>query len=90
MRLVSTVELIAIRERVHNAMAPFEGPVLPDHFEVLHQANNDFTQWYKAWDEAFSRKYEDAGKLLCISVATFPEIVYSLLSTEPANSTSTR
>lgn len=63
MRLVSTVELIAIRERVHNALAPFEGPVLPEHFDELHRANADFTHWYKAWDEAFSRKYEDAGIL---------------------------
>ncbi|PPQ67094.1 hypothetical protein CVT25_005695 [Psilocybe cyanescens] len=61
MRLVSTVELIAIRERVHNALAPFEGPVLPEHFDELHRANADFTHWYKAWDEAFSRKYEDAA-----------------------------
>ncbi|KDR85368.1 hypothetical protein GALMADRAFT_234194 [Galerina marginata CBS 339.88] len=61
MRLVSTVELIAIRERVHNALAPFEGPVKPEDFEELHRANNDFMHWYKVWDEAFSRKYEDAA-----------------------------
>lgn len=63
MRLVSTVELIAIRERVHNAMAPFEGPVKPEHFEELQRADVDFKNWYGSWDEAFSRKYEHAGGL---------------------------
>jgi hypothetical protein len=62
MRLVSTVELIAIRERVHNAMAPFEGPVKPEHFGELQRADVDFKHWYESWDEAFSRKYEHAGK----------------------------
>ncbi|KAF8167734.1 hypothetical protein B0H34DRAFT_682848 [Crassisporium funariophilum] len=61
MRLVSTVELIAIRERVHNALAPFESPVKPEHLEELHRADTDFRNWYAAWDEAFSRKYEDAA-----------------------------
>jgi len=61
MRLVSTVELIAIRERVHNALAPFDGPVQPEHFEELHRADHDFRSWHASWDAAFSRKYEDAG-----------------------------
>lgn len=61
MRLVSTVELIAIRERVHNALAPFDGPVKPEHFEELHRADHDFRSWYASWDAAFSRKYENAG-----------------------------
>ena len=61
MRLVSTVELIAIRERVHNTLAPFDGPVKPEHFEELHQADRDFQEWYTSWDMAFSRKYENAG-----------------------------
>jgi len=63
MRLVSTVELIAIRERVHNAMAPFEGPVKPEHLGELQRADIDFKNWYESWDEAFSRKYEHAGRL---------------------------
>ena len=62
MRLVSTVELIAIRERVHNALSPLEGPVRPEHFEELHRADIDFRNWYSSWDSAFSRKYEDAGQ----------------------------
>ena len=61
MRLVSTVELIAIRERVHNTLTPFDGPVKPEHFEELHRADRDFQNWYASWDAAFSRKYENAG-----------------------------
>lgn len=61
MRLVSTVELISIRERVHNALAPFEVPVKPEHFEELRRADADFRNWYATWDQAFSQKYEDAA-----------------------------
>ncbi|PPQ63001.1 hypothetical protein CVT24_006107 [Panaeolus cyanescens] len=61
MRLVSTVELIEIRERVHNALAPFEGPVQEQDFEELRRADLDFQHWYKSWDEIFSQKYEDAA-----------------------------
>jgi len=61
MRLVSTVELIAIRERVHNALAPYEGPVPSEHFDELLKADLDFKGWYELWDVEFSRKYENAG-----------------------------
>jgi hypothetical protein len=43
-------------------MAPFEGPVKPEDFDELKRADVDFKNWYDAWDEAFSRKYENAGK----------------------------
>ncbi|TFY81848.1 hypothetical protein EWM64_g2171 [Hericium alpestre] len=46
MRLVSTVELMAIRERVTNQLAP---------------ADAEFKHWYQTWDQAFSQKYEDAA-----------------------------
>ena len=89
MRLVSTVELIAIRERVHNALAPFDGPVKPEHFEELHRADHDFRNWYTSWDVAFSRKYEDAG---LSHMKFFTQILSwnlsSLLPTKPRNSTS--
>jgi len=61
MRLVSTVELISIRERVHNALSPFDGPVLEEHFEELQRADADFQAWFRSWDQSFSKKYEDAG-----------------------------
>lgn len=62
MRLVSTVELMAIRERVHNNLAPlFEQPVDHRTFDVLREADMEFRNWYATWDQAFSQKYEDAG-----------------------------
>ena len=61
MRLVSTVELMAIQERVHNTLTPFDGPVKPEHFEELHRADLDFRNWYTSWDASFSQKYENAG-----------------------------
>ena len=64
MRLVSTVERIAIRERVHNALAPYENPVRPEHLDELKKADKDFKEWYGNWDTEFSSKYENAGKLL--------------------------
>ncbi|KAH7885934.1 hypothetical protein F5I97DRAFT_1927803 [Phlebopus sp. FC_14] len=60
MRLVSTVELMAIRERVHNKLSPFDRPVDEVTFSVLQQADSEFQNWYKTWDHAFSQKYEDA------------------------------
>src|SRR5882757_9555857 len=61
MRLVSTVELMAIRERVTNNLSPFERPVDEVTFAVIQQADSEFRNWYKTWDHAFSQKYEDAG-----------------------------
>jgi hypothetical protein len=64
MRLVSTVELMVIRERVNNAMSPMEGPVKDEHFLKLREADDEFATWYSTWDHAFSQKYEDAGETL--------------------------
>ncbi|KAI0048332.1 hypothetical protein FA95DRAFT_1517530 [Auriscalpium vulgare] len=62
MRLVSTVELMAIRERITNLLAPFaHGPVDERTFEVLRTADAEFKHWYTTWDQAFSQKYEDAA-----------------------------
>ncbi|KAG8219668.1 hypothetical protein J3R82DRAFT_623 [Butyriboletus roseoflavus] len=61
MRLVSTVELMAIRESVHNKLSPFDRPVDEVTFGVLQQADSEFQNWYKTWDKAFSQKYEDAA-----------------------------
>ncbi|KAG7099044.1 hypothetical protein E1B28_000922 [Marasmius oreades] len=61
MRLVSTVELIMIRERVHNALAPFDEPVKDSDFEELRKADVQFQSWYATWDQCFSQKYEDVA-----------------------------
>lgn len=62
MRLVSTVELMALRERVNNNLQPIDQPVDDHTFNVLREADAEFTSWYTNWDRAFSQKYENAGK----------------------------
>jgi len=62
MRLVSTVELMALRERVNNNLQPIDRPVDDHTFNVLREADNEFSSWYSTWDRAFSQKYENAGK----------------------------
>ena len=62
MRLVSTVELIQIRERIHNALAPFDEPVKDSDFEKLREADLQFKSWYATWDQCFSQKYENVGQ----------------------------
>ncbi|KAG6830299.1 hypothetical protein H0H92_001377 [Tricholoma furcatifolium] len=61
MRLVSTLELMAIRERINNDMSPIEGPVREEDFARLREADTEFSNWFKVWDNAFSQKYEDAA-----------------------------
>ncbi|PCH33943.1 hypothetical protein WOLCODRAFT_130083 [Wolfiporia cocos MD-104 SS10] len=62
MRLVSMVELMAIRERVNNNLSPhFDRPVDDNTFHVLRQADMEFRNWYTTWDHAFSQKYENAA-----------------------------
>jgi hypothetical protein len=62
MRLVSMVELMAIRERITNHLSPLShGPVDERTFEILRSAYAEFKHWYQTWDQAFSQKYEDAG-----------------------------
>lgn len=62
MRLCSTLELMAIRERIHNRM-PQDQPVDEQLFMVLRDGDAEFRNWFQTWDSAFSQKYEDAGKL---------------------------
>ncbi|KAF9020303.1 hypothetical protein BDZ89DRAFT_1138725 [Hymenopellis radicata] len=61
MRLVSTVEMMALRERLHNALSLTEGPVREQDFEELGRADQAFQAWFATWDAAFSQKYEDAA-----------------------------
>ncbi|KAK0245668.1 hypothetical protein EDD85DRAFT_924755 [Armillaria nabsnona] len=61
MRLVSTLELMAIREKLHNSLSPSEGQVRDSDFEEMRRADTAFRQWYATWDTAFSQKYEDAA-----------------------------
>lgn len=64
MRLVSTVELLALRERIHNTVSSFDEPVKDSDFEELKKADASFRTWYATWDQAFSQKYANAGERL--------------------------
>ncbi|KAM6498448.1 hypothetical protein JOM56_006396, partial [Amanita muscaria] len=61
MRLVSTVELMVLREKLHDAMAPFDKPVSDEDLDILRRFDGDFKTWYQFWDDAFSQKYTDAA-----------------------------
>lgn len=63
MRLCSTVELMAIRERIQNKLS-LHGPVDDRTFSVIQEADSEFRNWFSVWDNAFSQKYENAGKIL--------------------------
>jgi hypothetical protein len=62
MRLVSTVELMAVRERINARLSPVDVPMDENTFRVLSEADTEFQIWYKNWDPAFAQRYEDAGK----------------------------
>jgi len=61
MRLCSTLELMAIRERIHNKLSPLDRPVDDQTFAALRDADSEFREWFQTWDAAFSQKYEDAA-----------------------------
>lgn len=60
MRLCSTVELMAIRERIHNKLSP-DHPIDENTFTILREADAEFRNWFSVWDAAFSQRYEDAA-----------------------------
>jgi hypothetical protein len=71
MRLVSTVELMVIREKVHNRLAPLESSISDDAFMALREADMDFRTWFEQWDQRFSQKYSDVSAALCLDIRRF-------------------
>ncbi|KAF4605049.1 hypothetical protein EYR40_003832 [Pleurotus pulmonarius] len=61
MRLVSTVELMALRERLNNQIINPDGPLNEAAFAALRDGSTQFQTWFATWDQAFSQKYEDAA-----------------------------
>ncbi|KAH8835706.1 hypothetical protein DL96DRAFT_1575298 [Flagelloscypha sp. PMI_526] len=62
MRLISTVELMALREHITNLMGDVDAHHITDHhFQILREADKEFRSWFEKWDHAFSQKYEDAA-----------------------------
>ena len=78
MRLVSTVELMAIRERVNNNLLPIDRPIDDHTFNVLREADGEFNNWYTTWDKAFSQKYENAGESTVVTPTKVYEMVIQL------------
>lgn len=70
MRLCSTVELMAIRERIHNKLSP-DHPIDENTFTILKESDSEFRNWFTVWDAAFSQRYEDAGMTSCKSFYVF-------------------
>jgi hypothetical protein len=66
MRLVSTVELMAARERWQNAMGPLDKPVNEKTFDIASRAREEFKGWYDRWDLRFAKKYPDRGEHLIL------------------------
>jgi predicted kinase len=89
MRIISGVELMAIREAIHDDLAPYDQPVGDRTFEVLREASRKFETWYTTWDSAFSRRYEDAGMVHITLISSFL-IAFSFPSAKPLNPTSSR
>jgi hypothetical protein len=87
-RLVSTVELMALREHVHNALSPIEQSIREQDFEELQRADINFRNWYSTWNAAFAQKYEDAGSY-CVSQTPCScclVVIASILSSKSADS----
>jgi len=83
MYLVSTVELMAIRERIINRLGPCDQPVNDCTFEILREADSELGIWYTTWDAEFSLKYKDAGNNATFFAEEFTHISSSFLSTDP-------
>ena len=66
MRLVSTVELMVIREKVHNRLGPLENVISDETFIILREADRDFRAWFEQWDHQFSQKYSDVSSYIAV------------------------
>lgn len=61
MRLVSSVELMAVRERLHNRLTPFDTVIDDNVITMLNSAHEEFRIWFATWDKVFSQKYVDSA-----------------------------
>lgn len=72
MRLVSMVELMIIREKIHNRLAQQES-ITEETFLTLREADSDFKVWFEHWDQKFAEKYSDVSHIAfcCFSLLSF-------------------
>jgi len=69
MRLVSMVELLVIREKVHNKLSDLDRDISEgirdgieqEMYDVLKDADVDFRGWFHEWDDQFSTRYPDVS-----------------------------
>ncbi|KZV93797.1 hypothetical protein EXIGLDRAFT_716777 [Exidia glandulosa HHB12029] len=59
-RLVSTVELMIYRERVHNSLSILD-PLSDQTFQVLRDAEATFRAWFDTWDARLAKHYGDSN-----------------------------
>ena len=70
-RICSTVELMTIRERIHNNLS-LDPEIEDKTFKTLAMADQDFESWLKEWDDTFnSFNYNGAGTCVVLSPASF-------------------
>ncbi|KZO92820.1 hypothetical protein CALVIDRAFT_503961, partial [Calocera viscosa TUFC12733] len=58
MRLVSSVELMVIRERLHGRLG-VEGPVTEKTRDIILDAERQFSDWFQRWDLQFAYKWPE-------------------------------
>jgi hypothetical protein len=59
MRLVSMVELMTLRERIHNLVGTIENaPVNSNTFAHLRAYRQHFQQWLEVWSNNFSSRFD--------------------------------
>lgn len=61
MRLVSMVELIVLREHVHNCPGQLDNEPGEEMFASLREADYEFENWFREWDDKISQRYPDVG-----------------------------
>ncbi|TIC41349.1 hypothetical protein E3Q06_01607 [Wallemia mellicola] len=78
LRLISTMELLQIREKVHNELQPFDTRVDGHTFATLRLATVEFDSWFNNWKEHIQ-------DLQLESILNRVEILADLLSKTPAS-----
>ncbi len=68
MRLVSTVELMTLREQCQNLVGPFDKPVTEETFAIVKKFAIQFRGWYDRWDKQFEQKNPDRGRSTILSL----------------------
>lgn len=55
------VELMIVRERVHNRLAAVEGQDDESAFHILAESHTQFDDWYTRWDTSLAQMYDNGA-----------------------------